>query len=167
MKPFTTITAILLLLMSSSIKAQERSQADIKISALTLTQAPVKKTTTRLDNPQPVSKTPNALEDADPIQCSITVHNDNDDNAYQAMLTVTVPVEVAMINSPSNATVVKHGSSPYTGYLVFNLGNMKVGQSVTVQFSFTKSKFNNKVGAFVYSSSPDPNPSNNFKDASL
>jgi hypothetical protein len=95
------------------------------------------------------------------------VHNDNNDDAQQAMLTVTVPVEVTVTSHPSNATVVKHGSSPYTGYIVFNLGNMKTGQNVTVQFTFTKSKYTNKVGAFAYSSSPDPNPSNNFKDVAL
>lgn len=167
MKPFTFIAALLVLLMSNVISAQESTQADIKISALTLTQAPVKKNNTRLDNPQPVFKNPRPLEEADPIQCSITVHNDNNDDAHQAMLTVTVPVEVAVINHPSNATVIKAGSSPYTGYIVFALGNMKVGQSVTVQFSFTKSKYSNKVGAYTYSSSPDPNPSNNFKDATL
>jgi hypothetical protein len=166
MKPFTIIiTAGIVLSMSSSIAAQERAQADIKISALTLTQ-PVKKNTARLDNPQPVSNPPKP-EEADPVQCSITVHNDNDGEAHQAMLTVVMPVEVAVISHPTNATVVKFGSTPYTGYLVFNLGNIKVGQSITVQFSFSKSKYNNKVGAFAYSSSPDPNPTNNFKDASL
>lgn len=166
MKPFTAIAALIVLLTGNTITAQERSQADIQISALILTQAPVKKNNTRLDNPQPVSKT-KTPEETESVQCSITVHNDNDDDAHQAMLTVTVPVEVTVINHPSNATVVKYGSSPYAGYIVFNLGNMKTGQNITVQFTFTKSKYTNKVGAFAYSSSPDPTPSNNFKDATL
>ena len=34
-----------------------------------------------------------------------------------------------------------------------------------VEFTFTKSQYGNKVGAYAYSSSPDPNPANNYKDA--
>jgi hypothetical protein len=43
---------------------------------------------------------------------------------------------------------------------------MAVQQSITVEFIFTKSPTgNNKVGAYAYSATPDPNPANNYKDA--
>ena len=116
--------------------------------------------------PSPVSKQTTVINNGSEIKCKITVHNENDDDANQTMLVVVVPVEVSILSNPSNAIISKAGgTSPFAGYLTFNLGNMYVGQNITVEFTFTKSKYGNKVGAYAFSASPDPNPANNYKDA--
>ena len=156
---------------SAFCEAQERAQADVSIITVTLTPAPtIKKPVTRPVNlpANPATPVEYSPPPADSIlRCIITVHNENDDDANQVVMTVVVPVEVSVVSKPANATVYKSagGSSPFAGYLVFSLGNMTVGQNITVEFTFTKSKYGNKVGAYAYSASPDPNPANNYKDA--
>src|SRR5439155_9782705 len=151
-------------------KAQARAQADVSVSAVTIAVPPSFK---RPINHQAVLSadpgTPTELTSArqdSVLLCSITIHNENDDDANQVMVTVVVPVEVNVVSKPANATVYRSsgGSSAFAGYVIFNLGNMAVGQNITVQFSFTKSKYGNKVGAYAYSGTPDPNPANNYKD---
>jgi len=44
---------------------------------------------------------------------------------------------------------------------------MYVGQNITIEFNFKKSQYGNKVGAYAFSASPDPNPTNNYKEGSL
>jgi hypothetical protein len=134
------------IMLSSHTSAQERTQADVSISKLTLT-----------DQAKPL-KTAN-------LKCTITVHNENDDDANEATLIVLVPVEVSIVSHPSNATVYTNG--PWACYLVFNLGHMTVGQDITVEFTLTKSKYGNKVGGYAYSRTPDPDPANNYKDATF
>jgi hypothetical protein len=133
-------------MLSSHTSAQERAQADVSISKLTLTE-PTKPT-------KPES-----------LKCTITVHNENDDDANEAQLIMLVPVEVSIVSHPSNASV--HKSGPWACYLIFSLGHMTVGQDITVEFAFTKSKYGNKVGGYAYSKSPDPEPANNYKDATF
>jgi hypothetical protein len=101
------------------------------------------------------------------MKCSITIHNENDDDAWGTKMVVVLPVEVTVISMPPNATPDKAVTStqPFAGHIVFDLGHLTVGQNVTVEFVFSKSKYVNKLGAFVYSDSPDPDPSNNYKDA--
>jgi hypothetical protein len=149
--------------------AQARSQADVNITAVTITAAkPSRATTTgefSTSRDQPGVK---IVPGAENLKCAVTVHSYWDDDAHDAMLVVVVPVEVTIVSLPANATVYKAGggTSPWAGYIVFNLGNMAVQQSITVEFIFTKSPTgNNKVGAYAYSATPDPNPANNYKDA--
>ncbi len=147
--------------------SQARAQADVSITAVTIAETkPTRTVPTRefsSSTDQQGVKVPVANEN---LKCSITVFSHNDDDANQTMLVVVVPVEVSIVSNPSNATVYNAGgTSPFAGYLVFSLGDMAVGQSITVEFSFTKSVYGNKVGAYAYSASPDPNPANNYKDA--
>jgi Domain of unknown function DUF11 len=152
--------------------AQARAQADVSITSITLTAVKPGRPTTVLNNPsstlpsnQPGIKV-NPVPVADVLKCSITVYSYWDDDAYSTMLVVVLPVEVSVISNPSNAIVNKAGgTSPFAGNLVFNLGQMAVNQSITVEFTFTKSQYGNKVGAYAYSATPDPNPANNYKDA--
>lgn len=169
MKQFIFFLAALSL--SGFAMAQARAQADVSISSVTIGSAPaIKRPLTRPASlpANPAMPVEYSAPPADSIlRCIITVHNENDDDANLVMMTVVVPVEVAVVSKPANATVIKStgGSSAYAGYLVFNLGNMAVGQNITVEFTFTKSKYGNKVGAYAYSGTPDPNPANNYKDA--
>jgi hypothetical protein len=149
--------------------AQARSQADVSISSMSITAVRPGRPTTVVSNPpstpnQPGVKT-TALPGGDVLKCTITVHSYWDDDAHSAMLVVVLPVEVSIVSNPSNATVNKINGSAFAGNLVFNLGQMAVNQTITVEFTFTKSQYGNKVGAYAYSATPDPNPANNYKDA--
>jgi hypothetical protein len=159
----------LMLFSANNSSAQARAQADVSITSVTIAPAPVIRRPTKLPaNTTILPNTPVERAPAPPdanLKCSITVHNENDDDASQTMLVVVVPVEVSVVSKPANATVYPGGGSPFAGYLVFNLGNMYVGQNITVEFTFSKSVYGNKVGAYAYSASPDPNPANNYKDA--
>ena len=164
-------TGIIFLFVAVNGFAQARSQADVNITAVTITAAKPSRVTTTGDfsisKDQPGVKIVPAAEN---LKCAVTVHSYWDDDANDAMLVVVVPVEVTIVSHPANATVYKAGggSSPWAGYIVFNLGNMAVQQSITVEFTFTKSPTgNNKVGAYAYSATPDPNPANNYKDATF
>ena len=159
----------LLILLCNRASAQARFQSDVSISTITVVAAPVGKQPPKLSSnvatspKAPAQQSPLAL-DAN-LKCTIVVHNENDDDAHAAMLLVILPVEVSIISVPANCTVYKAGgTSPLAAYLVFNLGNMAVQQNITLEFTFTKSQFGNKVGAYAYSASPDPNPANNYKD---
>jgi Domain of unknown function DUF11 len=162
------VAGLLFLLLSTDGFTQARAQADVSVTAVTITAArPIRSTPTRefsASKDQPGVRAPVVTEN---LKCNITVFSHNDDDANQTMLVVVVPVEVSVLSHPANATVFKAGggTSPFAGYLVFNLGDMAVGQSITVEFTFTKSVYGNKVGAYAYSASPDPNPANNYKDA--
>ena len=155
------------------VHGQARSQADVSVIAVTLSNASIRPTTT-IANPNTgqVIKNPKPLESkitaSQNLTCSITVHNENDDDAYETVLVAILPVEVDVVTKPANATVHKlSASSLFTGYVTFNLGHMTVGQNITVEFTFSKSKYGNKVGAYAYSLTSDPNPANNYKDATF
>jgi hypothetical protein len=162
------------IICSMAMFGQARSQADVSVIAVTLGNAPVRPIAT-IPNPNPtgqVIKNPrpvdNKLLNSQNLTCAITVHNENDDDAYETILVAILPVEVDVVTRPANATVHKLSSnSPYAGYITFNLGHMTVGQNITVEFTFNKSKYGNKVGAYAYSLTSDPNPANNYKDATF
>ncbi|MEP6676233.1 MAG: hypothetical protein ABJA78_13810 [Ferruginibacter sp.] len=153
-------------MISVAAVAQARWQADVSITSVTITPGAVKKLTKPTDNiNKPTEKTVQAVDDN--LKCSITIHNENDDDAQGTMMVVVLPVEVSVVTMPSNAKLDPSvtAAQPFAGYITFNLGHMAVQQNITVEFTFTKSKYGNKVGAYAYSLSPDPNPVNNYKDA--
>src|SRR5215467_11809181 len=142
---FTAIT----MLVTFNLSAQERWQADVSVTAVTLADAS--------NSRQPPPKNYTGATPLPNIKCSVTVHNENDDDAWNTILVVTLPVEVSVANIPANATLDKSvtNTQHYCGNITFNIGHIAVGQNVTVEFTFTKSKYTNKVGAFAFSDSPD------------
>jgi hypothetical protein len=148
--------------------AQARWQADVSVTSVSI--APIqslKKVSRGTDNiNRPTEKVVQAADDN--LKCTITIHNENDDDAWGTMMVVVLPVEVSVVTLPSNATIDKAvtATQPFAGHVIFNIGHMAVGQNISVEFTITKSKYGNKVGAYAYSDSPDPNPANNYKDAS-
>ena len=155
-----------------TVAGQERNQADVSVSSVTLNSAVIARPSSINKQdiaPVVVPDNKNArLASPNNLKCSITVHNENDDDAYETVLVAVLPVEVSAMALPPNATVHKSTpNSPFAGYITFNLGHMTVGQNMTVEFTFTKSKFGNKVGAYAFSGTPDPNPGNNYKEASF
>ncbi len=175
LKSVTTLKKLMglsvLILASLDSSAQARAQADVNITSVTITAEKITRPTTIKEQLPGTPKQPGANGNSIPLdnvlKCRVTVHSYWDDDASQAMLVVVLPVEVSVVSHPANATVYKGGggTSPFAGYLVFSLGDMAVQQSITVEFTFTKSAYGNKVGAYAYSATPDPNPANNYKDA--
>jgi len=167
---FDALKLILVLvtsLLTTTIFAQARWQADVSVTAVSITAGALKKLPRGTDNiNKPQEKIVQAVDDN--LKCSITIHNENDDDAWGTMMVVVLPVEVTVVNMPSNAKLDPSvtATQSFAGHIIFNIGHMAVGQNVTVEFTFTKSKYGNKVGAYAYSDSPDPNPANNYKEAS-
>ena len=156
----------LLTISFAKVHAQARWQADVSVTSVTIAPASLKKVTKGTDDiNQPQQKVVQAADDN--LKCTVTIHNENDDDASGTMMVVVLPVEVSVVSLPSNATLdpAVTATQPFAGHIIFNLGHMTVQQNVTVEFTFTKSKYGNKVGAYAYSDSPDPNPTNNYKDA--
>ncbi|MDP4264181.1 MAG: hypothetical protein Q8941_16755 [Bacteroidota bacterium] len=151
--------------------AQERWQADVSVTSVTLGNATITKQPPILNNPKIPAATNSSTTTpatSSNLKCSITVHNENDDDAYGTTLVVVLPVEVSVISmSPGGTTHTASTGNQYIAYITFDLGHMTVGQNSTVEVIFTKSKYTNKVGAFAYSGSPDPNPTNNYKDTTF
>lgn len=158
----------LCLLTGLFASAQARWQADVSITSLSLIAGKSLPALNTIKAAPTVNKGISVPTTSPTVTGSITVHNENDDDAYGTTLVVTLPVEVSVV-SVSNGGVTHSASttSPYVAYITFDLGHMTVGQNITVQFTFTKSAYVNKVGAFAYSGSPDPNPANNYKDATF
>lgn len=151
------------------ISAQERWQADVSVTSVTISNGPTLKANIQSASKIPASVNTTAVTNTpSDLKCSITVHNENDDDANATTLVVVLPVEVSVVfMSPCGTTHTAANGSQYISYITFDLGHMTVGQNITVEFTFTKSKYKNKVGAFAYSTSPDPNPANNYKDATF
>ena len=166
---FDALKLILILvisLLTTNIFAQARWQADVSVTNVSITAGVLKKVpklTNNINKPQ--EKIVQAVDDN--LKCSVTLHNENDDDAWGTMMVGVLPVEVTVVNMPSNAKLDPSvtATQSFAGHIIFNIGHMAVGQNVTVEFTFTKSKYGNKVGAYAYSDSPDPNPANNYKDA--
>lgn len=155
--------------------SQERAQADVSITSVTLKGIANNTATISTQPATQITAAPGsssaklAKMETPPqeLKCSITVHSHHDDDAYPTTLIVLLPVEVTVTSYPANATLHKSSSnSTFVGYISFNLGTLTVGQNTTVEFSFTKSKYGNKVGAYAFSGTPDPNPANNYKETS-
>ncbi len=163
---FKLILTLGISLSTITIFAQARWQADVSVTAVTITAGTLKKVPRGTENiNKPQEKVVQAVDDN--LKCSITIHNENDDDAWGTMMVVVLPVEVTVVSMPSNAKLDPSvtATQTFAGHIIFNIGHMAVGQNVTVEFTFTKSKYGNKVGAYAYSDSPDPNPANNYKDA--
>ncbi len=143
------LTVMPIMFIAISGFTQARSQADVNITAVTITAAKLSRPTT-IGELSPSRDQPGVkiVPGTENLRCAVTVHSYWDDDANDVMLVVVVPVEVTIVSLPVNATVYKAGggTSAWAGYIVFSLGNMAVQQSITVEFTFTKSPTgNNKV----------------------
>jgi hypothetical protein len=154
----------------TAASAQQSGYSDIGISAISFNAAgPLKKVPAVGNNASPINHAPVIITASDELlKCSITVSNASNANAYGAKLIVVLPAEVTVPAGglPSNATLVnERGITASPGYIQFDLLIIYPNRDVTAEFTFYKSKNANKLSAFVFSSVPDANPANNFKDA--
>lgn len=126
--------------------SQARWQADVQIQAMTIT-----------------------CNDPGRITTRVTVKNHNYDEAKNTMLLILLPVEVKTISVPKNCLVL-NASLPtgigWAGCLQCKLSNLGVNKETTVSITTTRSSYGNRIGVFAYSESPDPEPGNNYKEAS-
>ena len=154
-------------ILCTAASAQQSGYSDISISALSLNAAgALKKVPAISDNTNPANHPVTITASDDILKCSITVSNATNVNAFGAKLIVVLPAGVTPGTLPSNATLIYErgiGLSGW-GYIQFDLLVIHPNQNVTVEFTFTKSKYANKLSAFVFSSVPDLNPANNYKD---
>ena len=165
----TLAISIAFIVCTAASGQQGATPSDLSITALSLSPAgPLKKTPAISNNAnsgnRPVTTTPSD----DILKCSITVHNDNTGHTRMTTLVVTMPVDVTIASNTFSGVVSLTGDQNrwgMPGCLVFDLFNMSPGTDITIEFTFTKSVHGNKVGAYVYSASPDPEPANNFKNA--
>jgi Domain of unknown function DUF11 len=173
MKSFTKnilATGMAIIAYTFAFAQQGATTSDISITSISLSAAgPVKKTAAVSNNTNPGNRPVTLTPSDDILKCTITVHNDNSGQTRMTTLVVTLPVDVTIVSNPFNAVVSKTGDQKrwgMPGCMVFDLFNMSPGSDKTIEFTFTKSVNGNKVGAYVYSACPDPDPTNNYKNAS-
>jgi hypothetical protein len=166
----TLAISIALIVCATASAQQGATTSDISITSISLSAAgPLKKTLAVSNNANSGNRPVTMTASDDILKCAITVHNDNSGNTRLTTLVITLPVDVTIVSNPFNAVVSKTGDQNrwgMPGCLVFDLFNMSPGSDKTIEFTFTKSTQGNKVGAYVYSACPDPDPVNNFKNAS-
>ena len=106
------------------------------------------------------------------LTCTVTVHNDNDDDAQLVKLLVLLPLEVKF--RLASAIPARHwtlceapvGAQGGVGHVTCDLGGMGVGEIATVTLVTTAPANDighKSCGAFVWSKMPDPDRSNNYK----
>ncbi len=164
------------------INAQEQwSKADVSITSISL----LAHTTGPASIVPPDNKTPKTdvkLENSGTklparqqelpfwFKCRIIVQNGNNDLAFKTKLMVVLPAHVnaEAITFYRDATEHKIiDTSPFTSYFEFNLWDMAAGQTATLEFVFTRPlNVPVQVSAYIFSSTPDPNPLNNYKNGS-
>src|SRR5258706_1723779 len=137
------------LLISQYGFTQARWQADVSVTSVTIT--PVLRKAPRVTNNinQPQQNVVQSVDDN--LKCTITIHNENDDDASGTMMVVVLPVEVSVVAMPSNAKLDPSvtATQPFARHIIFTIGHMAVQQNVTVEFTITKSKYGNKIGAYA------------------
>lgn len=101
---------------------------------------------------------------------SVTVRNDSVDQINETQLIVILPPYVIAWSFSGNGVVYNavKAFNGYDGYIVYNLGKLSKGQTVTAEFGFKRApEFAPRVYAFIFSDSTDPNFRNNIKEVSF
>lgn len=109
---------------------------------------------------------------ANTFTCTVSVHNDNDDDARLVKLLVILPLEIQF--KTASVAPAGHwalceapvGGSGGVGNVSCELGSMGVGEIITVTIVTTAPAsdiLRKSCGAFVGSKMPDPDRSNNYK----
>jgi hypothetical protein len=115
------------------------------------------------------------------VTTTITVYSDNDDDAPNVRCIVVLPPTSNIVSSNPAAVIGPVfgalgppdqfiQSEPTNGYAIFELASpMGVGQSVTLELvtNVHETWAVRGVSAFVFSSAPDPDPSNNCAHAAV
>ena len=153
MKMKFVISLAVLCLTPGIARSQEVWQADVQISAMKVTEAKGE------------------------LTCTVTVFSNNDDDAREPTVRILLPVGVKFVrasilkpnpngNYSASNSAAANGSQ---GVVTWNIGeNLTVGASRTIEIVTTSppKSMSTTFGAFAWSITPDPNPTNNFRSAS-
>ena len=111
------------------------------------------------------------------VTTSITVHNDNDDNARHIQVVVVLPPTSHVVSTTPGAVVGPSYPPPTTGspwatngYVIFlHPDTMNVGATfdMTLVTKMLDTYAGNPIAAFVFGSVPDPDPGNNCRTAAI
>ena len=102
----------------------------------------------------------------------VVVQNDNDDDAQNVQVIVTLPPTSHMVIPLANATPGPSFADPSTswrtiGFVTIGLGTIGVGQtkavSLTTEMLAEEATPSTSIGAFVFSNLPDPSGASNFR----
>ena len=115
------------------------------------------------------------------FQCTIDVTSDNDDDARETRAVVVLPVSVTNVLSfqgtpqlPRSETCTTSSPSPpnsgagdVRGFVACDLGQLAVGARRRIEVSSTvpPAAIRKTCGVFVWSKTPDPQPRNNYAEA--
>ena len=154
MKIFNCVSAVVLavLLLSAGVAfGQARNQADVQIQSIHAAEIPAV---------APASTTY--------LLADVTVYSYWDDSARNVVLTVLLPVEVNVLNLSTGCASIQTANGAWHSAVQCNLGNLQVGQSITIKIATTLPRIatvRKTFGAFAWSLTPDPVPSNNYGEA--
>jgi hypothetical protein len=155
-KSFFLVSLLLACLFSFS---QLQSKADLSITSLTI----------KDDLPLRNGNSHTGKTSFAPLKCSITVHNAGTNGVHKVMVAVVLPPDIHTITTLHTANKYYSGTGNrggWLGSLFFELYLLDAGQDMTIEFTFTRSATHaNTIGAYVFSGSPDTNPSNNSASA--
>jgi hypothetical protein len=142
-----------LLLTTGTALAQARNQADVQIQSITANQS---------INLFPVP--------GQRLNCDVTVFSFNDDTAHNVILNVILPVEVTVLSVPTGCAAIPTTSGSWHSSVQCHLGTFNVGDSKTIRISTTLPRLPvvaKTFGAFAWSTTPDPRPTNNYGEVTV
>jgi hypothetical protein len=140
--------------------SQLQSQADLSITSVTIAEDIAKREGSKSD----------ANTSFGNLKCTITIHNGSGGQARQIKIAVILPVDitvVSVVSDPNIFTEYRSGNGNrggWPGSLLLDLHNLAVGGDKIIEITFTRSAHGNKIGAYVFSGCPDPDPANNYKE---
>lgn len=147
------------LIISLPGSSQLQSKADLSITSITIADDIITRG----------GGTINAKTTFANLKCTITVHNETGNTVNQVMLAVILPPDITIVSNTNVTTEYRSGTGNrggWLGSLVFEHLMMSDGQDLVIEFIFTRSlTHTNTIGTYVFSGSPDPDPSNNSKSA--
>lgn len=135
---------LILLAVSGVALAQARSQADVQVRSMTVTQAD------------------------DQLTCKFEVFSFHDDDALNTTVRVVFPVGVRFLSSATGciaSTVRRDGTQAFA---TCDIGRLGVRESRTMQIVTTVPRIpriRKTFGAFAWSETSDPQPRNNYAEA--
>ncbi len=147
--------------------AQNQTLPDVSVVSVTLAPVPIVKQPTILPDPNGTQQPAKSVASTNPnIKCTIVIHNALAD-AKNVTVTATIPRDATVISNgggrqinPGNGNMVVYPE------MVFPVGTMTAGQSVTVEFTFTKTVKNvvkAQVHCDVLPGRYDADPNNDVK----
>lgn len=136
------VAFVAMLLTVGTAWGQARPQADVQVQSITA-----------------------AKTSAGNLDCAVTVFSFWDDAARDARVQILLPPGYQVTALPVTCSATQSPDGTHAN-IACQLGNIQVGQTVTVPFTLTPlySSRHKTLGAFAWSQRPDPVPGNNYRE---